>query len=821
MPLVYARLGQTSSERDRQRLTVLRYRLAARTSLVLRWPNGLERLVEGKVDERHAAAMELTQHVSADDEALLLELFSDPDPFVRELCLRALRQVGGSSANMALLRLLDDPSPDVKAAVLGQLAESPLPQIVPRLSAYIESESDPDLVVHAVRALRAIGTEAALEILLTLFEHESWHVRAEAVDAVGEIMKSGDRLFAGQNLTRKAEIYGTVMHRLTDPDAFVVSRAVGALEEANLASVIDPLSKAALAHPELGHEVVQAIAHLHQQRPASAAAHLRAFARHDDPRLRAAALGGLLTTNDAQLEELIQQGLGDAERPVRIAAAKALFELIHRELPTGPQSAEDFNEPVPDVEMVDDDFDEPPTSLVGALFQALTAGGSGPKRRAATVAVPVAEEPADAELAVADAVRGPGPPGNDAQLEAYYHREDRPDWQTHALPALETMLGSQDPEERRAAAMCLVPFGEVDRAWPVLWETAGANSAGEISRILSWLVWDRRRELFDRMLQQPGVRQQMDHVGAQFVAVPDRRTRDYVWDLLAVAPASEFATWHSLMFALYGLSEHPSFDERKPSARLLDDWRSRANDGPIQRLMAASLLYPNDKESAAEIARSLADDAEAQPNLRADAWQIALLGQSAAEAQSRCISLFRDVDQPLQIRRLALSYLALGSRALSYLRYGRVWVDTQAWYSFGFAGVGDRTPGDWGDPPEGITPQDIRPFLAANEDPEAASHAAFLAVWLFGDRLAWQQLLSLWKQRQKIDPTLNRLVYRAAAELDDEAQAPVLAEIYESVKEDATEVKEFYWTIRALSGDAILQLRKRIRDEVGMEQLRN
>lgn len=32
-------------------------------------------------------------------------------------------------------------------------------------------------------------------------------------------------------------------------------------------------------------------------------------------------------------------------------------------------------------------------------------------------------------------------------------------------------------------------------------------------------------------------------------------------------------------------------------------------------------------------------------------------------------------------------------------------------------------------------------------------------------------------------------------------------------------LREFHWAIRAMSGDRVLKLRKRIRDEVGMENL--
>jgi hypothetical protein len=33
-------------------------------------------------------------------------------------------------------------------------------------------------------------------------------------------------------------------------------------------------------------------------------------------------------------------------------------------------------------------------------------------------------------------------------------------------------------------------------------------------------------------------------------------------------------------------------------------------------------------------------------------------------------------------------------------------------------------------------------------------------------------------------------------------------------------MREFYWTIRSMHGPEILKLRKKIRDEIGIEQLR-
>jgi hypothetical protein len=61
------------------------------------------------------------------------------------------------------------------------------------------------------------------------------------------------------------------------------------------------------------------------------------------------------------------------------------------------------------------------------------------------------------------------------------------------------------------------------------------------------------------------------------------------------------------------------------------------------------------------------------------------------------------------------------------------------------------------------------------------------------------------------------LAYRAIAALDDSSQVAVLREIVGRL--DASEMRDFYWTVRAMSGDEMLKLRKEIRDKVGMEKL--
>jgi hypothetical protein len=65
-------------------------------------------------------------------------------------------------------------------------------------------------------------------------------------------------------------------------------------------------------------------------------------------------------------------------------------------------------------------------------------------------------------------------------------------------------------------------------------------------------------------------------------------------------------------------------------------------------------------------------------------------------------------------------------------------------------------------------------------------------------------------------------VYRAIARLDDGSQIDVLQEIYAKLNTDSHrhQVSEFYWTIRSMTDPEILSLRKQIRQEIGVDQLR-
>jgi hypothetical protein len=104
-----------------------------------------------------------------------------------------------------------------------------------------------------------------------------------------------------------------------------------------------------------------------------------------------------------------------------------------------------------------------------------------------------------------------------------------------------------------------------------------------------------------------------------------------------------------------------------------------------------------------------------------------------------------------------------------------------------------------------------------SSDADEAAHAGYL-LCLLGKNDGLPPLITYWKSHARNSST-TRLLYRAISALDDDGQTPVLAQIYAGFAKEPYMVREFYWTIRVMHGPQILKLRKKIRDEIGMEQL--
>lgn len=751
LPDIYAALAAAGNDRDRQRLTLLRYRVAASDALALQWPAGLERLASPQVKVRHSALEELTSRAGARDTGLLLELFSDPDALVRETALRLLQKTGAASATDALANLLKDPDPNVRAAVLKSVAESPSPQITAKIAAYLGEERDIDLVVHAARVLRNADAPVATKTLYTLLDHESWRVRAEATEALTEK--------PGTTAEQKAEFYARMLRLLDDADGFVASRALMAVETADGLPSLKEVAGAAEKHPELASLAVAVMANNLKSDP-KGVDYLRSFATHKDAGVRAATITGLAGAVGEGAADALQRALEDPDERVRIAATRAIFAQLKTWWQT--QRARAGSSP----------------SGLGALLSVFGGGSGG----------------------------GSGGGGTAGR---------RPAWLTAFRPELEKLMASPSKELSFRATLPLVGLGDTETAVPVLKERVkeNPNSLEDASEVLPFLPWEPRLALFDDLKERSSARS-LSYLARGLSADGDSRAAEPLWLLLE----HREATWEILNYVESPLrrvllgSEYS--DEVTPALKrsATETLVKRISGGnERQKALALALLSAVDPVVTAEWTAKIIADPKNTPELRRDAFQIQLSMLSRPEGETAAVAALA-LDDPLR-RQLALDFLAIGPDAVRYLR--------QTIYLRGAVSYSDYSSGTpiAPVPPRGLKAEQVKPFLS-DANPRTAAIAGYLLA-LFRDRSGLDKLLAYYRTNSTDHDEVCRLVYRAIAALDDDALTPVLAEIYKTLSKSGTwNLREFYWTIRSMTGERCMALRKQMRDEVGMEALR-
>jgi HEAT repeat protein len=831
LPEVYERLKTAAGDESRERLSALRYRLVASEALVLEWSGGIERLAASDAETRHRAADELARRATPAEEPLLLELFSDSSPLVRELSLRALRSVGGENANSALLRLLDDPEPNVRAAVLKQLAEESNPAVAPRVAPYALAEQDGDLVVHAIRVLRESPGQAAIDALTKLLLHQNWQVRAEAAEGLGKIAASRSQRPGSSDAADsvRADIYVAMIGLLKDPDGFVVSRAVGVLAKADLLTAVDPLAETVQSHPELASEIVKSMVYGNKTR-ARSLAHLHKFITNADPRVRAAAISGLCRMDPEAAEADLRTTLADADSEVRIAAATGLFGIIQTERRVGVASYDADEEPVPD--------SPPPTGF----FQSVIRLFSGASAQPAPPPMPESESnktesdaPAEVETpagTTAPAVRSeeaasiypePGDPA-EAFLKEIRAGKGLPMWQHNLAPLLEPLVAAASPRERLAGALALLALGRDSTAITVLDDLLQHEQqmASQIAGALPWLPVAERERMLAKLLAAADLPLgALPTIAEILAAIRSPHSGDALWKLSADARIDPEAAEHVRdALAQYYLGQSYQYNMERVAARRRKAAIAAAglhatSGAPWERLIALSLLLSVGHDDAAEKARLLLDDETAESEFRADALQALLLALSESRADE--LAAQQLASKRPKVRERALEYLTLGNQEMSTVREGRFTLKINHSYSMRSRETGQPIVPE---APEGLAVDDLLPLLDSG-DPRTAALAGYLLALLDRDE-GLPPLLRYWEEHARDNPDWMRLVYRAIARGDDSSRVGVLNDIYGRLHTDDHShfLPEFYWTIRSMTGPEILELRKTMRDEVGVENLR-
>jgi len=748
LPEVRNELSVAATDRDRERLTALRYRLCSSDALALNWPDGFERLASSDPQVRRASLDELGSRLTSDDEPLLIELFASPDPFVRERSLQLMQAGGSDAARAGLLKLLNDPESNVRAAVLKQLAEAPQADLVPAVVKYAAGESDPDLIVHAVRFFREVKTGPAIECLMSLLANPSWRVRAEAAAALGKCLETN------RGSQYQTAVCDAMIKLLDDPDGFVASQAIIVLNGTPVGSHVNALVKATEKRPQLANDVVKVLAS-DTQSPA-AQAQLHKFTSVADADVRGAALQAL--AQNADPEELAAALKSDRPR-LRESAANVLMEVVASQRPD----------------------------------QGRRFGSQGK-------AVDWAQ-----------------------WLDRFRKGDAHPQWAPTVVAPLRQMLTSGSASERVAAAVPLAALTDDPQPLGVLSDAARSDRtlARQAAAALPWLAFEKRVELFKALAatlkSDSGA---VGYLAEQLAALPDERTAGLLWDLLA-GPASNLTltgavdqALERIFFAGGAVFENGQMVLPESAKHVIPSAKQYAASGSAsQRLVALALLLHASPDDAAEAARKVL--AEVRPTgdgLHTAAFQVLLLGLPKDDAVKASVAQLAKDDSVL--RKLALIYLAIGADGIRAVQQQIYLSSSISDFSQVIASGNGRVivvP-----VPPGLKSEQLLSLLK-DPDSEVQAYAGYL-LCLLDRREGLDSLIIQWR-RQISDREWRKLVYRAVAMIGDDSLVPLLDEVYHTYRDNDWEIRDFYWTIRAMEGPNILKLRKKIRDEVGMERL--
>ncbi len=546
---------------------------------------------------------------------------------------------------------------------------------------------------------------------------------------------------------------------LDDSDGYVVSRAVAALSRSDLAAVSGPALKAVEKHPELAGDVLRSFS-TNIEAAKSAMPQLLVMAMNPDARVRAAVVPVICKLVPRASDRTLSAAFADSDAGVRAAAARSMVEVLEAFFPAG-----------------------------------------GMVTRSSFFGLRQTQEPVDFSQ----------------WLDDFRTGKERPSWMDAFKPNLQKALSTGADDLPIWAAVSLCALGQDKEALAILTPAAADGARADIvARALQWLPWDERLALFSKLSAGNESARGRFSLLENFIKIPDERAAPVLWSLLAHDSDEELlqpvsAALHQLYLGNRYISSGNAAPE-KVKAMLLPAQEQGAHGNELQKTIALDLLLSASPTDAVPVARAIAQDPKSSSLLRLDATQTLLWSLPDNEATQLAIASLSDKT----LCAIAIPYLAVG-KEFSRQLHNSLWVSRQMTeYS---TSSGDNTsPVVQITVPDGIPTKPLQDALTAG-DPETAGYAGYILV-ITGDRRGYEPLLAIARKKGFSDESWRKLVYRAIAKMNDPAQVPVLEEIYKSFENQSYYIKDFYWTIRSMTGPQALALRKKIRDEIGMDQLR-
>lgn len=866
LPSVYERLESSQSDLETSRLTALRYWLTSSNELRLGWPAGIIELAASDLDSRRNAAKALVDRASMLDEALLLELFADSDPLVRELSLKGLQRVGAKQTDETLVRLLYDPDKNVRAAVLKQFAEAEASHLEGKVAKYLATESDPDLIVHALRFMRNSRSDKSVSAILEFADHERWQVRAEVAETLGEI--DNDRL-SSKVIARKGE---AVMNLLEDDDGFVVSRAVGALPARRSKKMLDTLMDIAVRKPEIAAEIVSTLNESSGQYDSygnkkSMVPYFKKLVDHKNPAVRLAGLKGLMNEGDVDLKRIeLAKLLQDESKNIRIGALKLLAKTLEDKLteheedltsyettvyyersePTllsgllqgvfgGSKDSSDFSEEDEPTKSLETDGDDLPaletTEAQAAEEQSNDAENSdkpkqdnsgdseNDKESAEPDSKPVKKKP----------TFDPSATAQERFLEEWHAGKHREEFAT-AIPLVAKLVDAESDLEKGLALYCSVAFGDNGSSMESLLDIAEYEP--EVARyrdhVLQWLPPKIRKRTFQAILSRSESGDAASIV-RNFANIRNPNLTEAIWDSIPGRFMEPNQLRESILESYFGsnASYYTDFQQEQYPKPLVNFVKSEVEkklnvDNEDTKLIALAILSQVDLTAAKKSAQKILDG---KPNevLEDLAFRISLRSKSGHDMYSNSI-----VDNSFAVKylktnvawryKLVLKYLVEGEQAISQSHLpGRGMSLNYNYYSFSSGHGGDGAKVRVPKAPKGLT-LDLLDPADMDLDEECVAFTTYFRA-LLDVKVDLAPLIDYYQSEKS--ETAGKLIYRAVATQNRDDLIPIIEKTFEEFGGDESFAADLYWTIRVMDGKQAGKLRKRIRDEIGMETLKH
>ena len=317
---------------QRQLLRQVRYQILAGPATRIESAGLLESVALLDGPTRREAAEKLMQSLGSQDQPLIDDLSRDADPLVRELVVSVQSRIGALKSDR-LQRMLSDDSPSVRTAVLRELAENPQDEVTESLVAYLNTESDEDLLVYATKTLGQLAAnDVASQALADLMGDSRWRVRAAALDASRQFFEGGDSMmswFSGSARTVPSSLAESVLTALDDDDPFVVSQAAMTLPYILSRDTAEKVATYMLQDEANFSAVYESIEEYQRERRLEPLVDLGLrWLEEDDSQQTAAAARLITRIAPTKMRYRLVSLLDSPQRSTRIAALQALIPCL-------------------------------------------------------------------------------------------------------------------------------------------------------------------------------------------------------------------------------------------------------------------------------------------------------------------------------------------------------------------------------------------------------------------------------------------------------------------------------------------------------------